>query len=908
MKHQDTTETAQAVPGRLDALVEMWFQGIAPYASQPIDGDSVRVQLATCLEQAVAYLTGEVQRVGLPESIGAMLVSAGFDHPQALGRSLEFLGTAVPGRDMQSRSASFLGGIAAGHSRAVQERVLAQQETLRAELQTVRGESERTLAANQAHFRQLIDLLPVGYLLVDRGTGKIRMANRPAASWLGVGDPGDLSGRTGFDFIQSDQIDMAHAHVARMATGDATTDFFEEGILQPDGSTRHVEFSGRYLAEIDDPVVQVIFRDITDRKRAEAALRESEALFRTLAETTASAIFMFVGARNTYVNKAACEITGYTRDELLAMPFWQLVRSDYQALVRERGLAQLSGEPIVRYYEVPIVAKDGTTRWLQFAGQHIDYQGVQAVLGTAIDITASKLAEEALRESELKFRTLAELTPAAILIIRNNIAYYVNPGLEALIGHSFEEFLSLPIESVVAPESLPLLTLNLAALQSGDPRAVIEIKIRSKSGEVKWVSASWRQIELLGEQASLVTGFDITQRVETERKLRSYAKRLELLGEIDRVGLTANPKHVIASEVLHLITTLVHCDRASISELDNIHRSMLILAVCPRERTQIVEGRRFRLDQWHALAAYLQYGPVYIADLAEVNPRSALQEEIYREGVRSYLSIPLTHQGSLVGVLSLGSFDAHAYGEDDKLIAYEVAQRVAMVLRNAQLFAEVEASRDHLKKLARELVLVQENERRFLARELHDEVAQALTALNISLELASHATGVRRDERLAEAQRWVEDLAQRVRQLSLDLRPPMLDDLGLLPTLFWYFERCAQQLRIDVDFEHQGAEQRFDPEVEIVVYRIVQETITNIARHAGTRTATVRLWVSPTTLSVQVEDRGKGFNAQEIFSRSMSGGLSGMRERVRQLGGQLVIDAHPGTGTCVTALVPLVHN
>ena len=232
---------------------------------------------------------------------------------------------------------------------------------------------------------------------------------------------------------------------------------------------------------------------------------------------------------------------------------------------------------------------------------------------------------------------------------------------------------------------------------------------------------------------------------------------------------------------------------------------------------------------------------------------------------------------------------------------------MAIVLRNAQLFAELESSHQRLEELSRQLVMVQEAERRFLARELHDEIAQILTALSIALELAAHAPGDQRGDRLDEAQRWVEVLSQRVRQLSLDLRPPMLDDLGLLPTLFWYFDRSAQQLRLQVEFEHQGMERSLDPEIEIVVYRIVQEALTNIARHAGTRAATVRLWANPTTLSVQIEDRGSGFDVEQVLGRSASGGLTGIRERVRLVGGQLVIDTHPGTGTCLTALLPLVQ-
>ena len=240
---------------------------------------------------------------------------------------------------------------------------------------------------------------------------------------------------------------------------------------------------------------------------------------------------MFRGDYNIYVNEAACDITGYTREELLGIPFWQLIRTDYQALVRERGMARLRGEAVDTHYEVPIVAKDGKTRWLQFAGNMIDYQG---------------------------------------------------------------------------------------------------------------------------ERAWIATTFDITPRVEIEEKLRLYSKRLELLSGIDRAGLMARSKQEIASTALNMITELVRCDRASITEIDATHHSHSILAVNPTGQTRIAEGRSFRLEHWHAVADSLKRGLHYVADLDRVPARTPLQQEIYEEGVRCYMSVPLSSQGKMVGVLNLG--------------------------------------------------------------------------------------------------------------------------------------------------------------------------------------------------------------------------------------------------------------
>jgi PAS domain S-box-containing protein len=867
------------------------------------------------VDQVVSLLADGAQDMEAAQAIGSDLASLDSAQPKTLGRSLEVLAreiaAALAPQDMmavQPRLAQVLGGIAAGFVRAAEDGFRAHYQVTYAAFLEARLSSEHALVASEARFRQLIDVLPVGFLAVKPSSATILMANRLAVSLLGAVRLEDVIGKKTVGFIQPEQLEAVRDHIAWLRSDHSPTQFHEERITLPDGSVHDIEFAGLLLADLEEPIIQVVFRDISDRKRAEAAVRESETLFRTLAETTASAIFMFSGEKNIYVNRAACDITGYSREELLAMPFWQVIRPDYQDLVRERGMDRQRGEVVETSYEVPIVAKDGTARWVQFAGKLIEYQGEQAVLGTAIDITANKLTEDALRESERKFRTLTEVTPAGILIIGPDGALYANPGIEALTGFSSEELDQLDISAVVEPESLPRLVTTLDALRAGQTSQTGELKIRTKSGELKWVADSWHVIELGGDVAWMVTGFDVTQRIEAERKLRTNAKRMELLGEIVRAGLTARSIRDLASEVLRLIAELVPTDRASITEVDAAHHSMAILAVYPHGKTKIVEGQRFRLEQWQALTTDLKGGMVYIPNLADVRMRTSLQEEIFAEGVRCYMSIPLLSRETLVGVLSIGSFRPEAYGEEEQRIALDASQRVAMALRNAQLFAELEASHRNLKHLSKQLVLVQETERRFLARELHDEIGQVLTALSISLELAMHATAARRSERLAEAQRWVEELAQRVRQLSLDLRPPMLDDLGLLPTLFWYFDRCAEQLRIHVDFDHQGPDQRLNPEIEIVVYRMVQEALTNIVRHSGTRKAVVRLWADERRLSVQVEDRGRGFDLQEASRRSPSGGLTGMRERVRQLGGQLIVDTGSNTGTCLTALIPLARE
>ena len=138
----------------------------------------------------------------------------------------------------------------------------------------------------------------------------------------------------------------------------------------------------------------------------------------------------------------------------------------------------------------------------------------------------------------------------------------------------------------------------------------------------------------------------------------------------------------------------------------------------------------------------------------------------------------------------------------------------------------------------------------------------------------------------------------------VDLRPQMLDELGLLPALELLFDRFTAQTQVAVNFRHVGLDQRLAPEMETAAYRVVQEALTNVARHAQVKKAEVRLWVNDGALGIQVEDEGAGF---EVAARTAAGscGLSGMRERVVLLGGSLRLESSPGAGTCLLASLPI---
>jgi signal transduction histidine kinase len=208
--------------------------------------------------------------------------------------------------------------------------------------------------------------------------------------------------------------------------------------------------------------------------------------------------------------------------------------------------------------------------------------------------------------------------------------------------------------------------------------------------------------------------------------------------------------------------------------------------------------------------------------------------------------------------------------------------------------------------LSHRLLEVQETERRTLARELHDEVGQTLTLLKLALEQGLSSAAAETPAKLERARSILLDLIARVRNMSLDLRPSMLDDLGLLPALLWQFERYTNQTGIRVLFSQVGLDgRRFGPHVETAAFRVVQEALTNTARHSKVKKASVFLEAEESSLRLQVQDSGGGFDVEAALASGKSSGLRGMFERVRLLGGQMRVNSDPGAGTFLTAELPL---
>lgn len=327
-----------------------------------------------------------------------------------------------------------------------------------------------------------------------------------------------------------------------------------------------------------------------------------------------------------------------------------------------------------------------------------------------------------------------------------------------------------------------------------------------------------------------------------------------------------------------------------------------------------------RLYGWssqEALGAYIHefLKTVFPRPLAEI------KQELLLKGFWTGELVHTTRDGAKIIVSSRWTLLRDSHGVPNKSLELNTditeQKRVEEALkaaheeleqRVADRTAALSDANERLRILSRRLMEIQELERRAIARDLHDEIGQALTAIRLNLrELRELAVGLDAEKQFADSLEILDQVLRHVRSLALDLRPSLLDELGLVPALRWYVGRQADRAGWEVEFCADGVTTRPPPDVEIACFRVAQEALTNAARHAEAKKVEVRLEMNQQGLTLIVRDDGKGFDPLVIRSGALAGtsiGLSGMEERVKLAGGQIMIQSAAAMGTEIRASFP----
>ncbi len=396
---------------------------------------------------------------------------------------------------------------------------------------------------------------------------------------------------------------------------------------------------------------------------------------------------------------------------------------------------------------------------------------------------------------------------------------------------------------------------------------------------------------------SLILAAAMTERQHAARALQRRADDLAFLNETSRIFLNANKPAAIYQTICELAVSQIGLDGAWIERVGQQDE--------PDEPLAVSGLGRDELDQLELSA--------YLAEYAR-EPELARTFELETQpgdpgaqsGYATLAVVPLLFSGAVIGSLKLLSKEVAFFSTDRQLLLQSYANLAAVVIQNSWLFEEVRYSNRQLHGLSQRLIKAQEEERLNLSRELHDESGQLLAALLFELGVLERTAGNPGEtmKKIQELKHSAHDLQDNLHQLAVHLRPASLDHLGLVTAIEQYVHDFSGQYGIRVDFEAVGMlNLRLSSEAETAIYRIVQESLTNVALHSRATLVDVLVGRRGEQVIVTIEDNGVGFlPAASMIEDQL--GLFGMRERVQMLDGRFTLESAPGKGTTVSAEIP----
>jgi PAS domain S-box-containing protein len=666
----------------------------------------------------------------------------------------------------------------------------------------------------------------------------------------------------------------------------------------------------------------VLRREFERQALVAAALRENEARHRSLIESCSDAVLLTTpDGRILAANPAACQLFGRTEEEICRggrNAVLDATDPRLAAAIAERArTGRFSGELRLRRKNGdPFEAEVSSSVFVGSNGESCTSMVIR-------DVSERKLAETTLERSRAELKAIYDLAPVMMCVVdEDRRILYAN--------RAFTEFTGVAEADLQAGHACGVFGCVNA---SADPRGCgfgcncEECALRlaltktfetgcSHRNLVRRLTlrrnGAQRDVVLLGAtaliQASpkpivLLCLEDISVRVAAEEGLERRNQQLQALLRAAR-DLAAEIK--VAALMRRLVAIAMELvaaeggmagwmERGEVAITEYNKGGVWFPIDCRFARGVGIPGRVLETKAPH---------------MSSASPDDPLAATETQDGIGrvNVLAVPiLDRYDQVVGCFEVfNKLGGRSFTHEDVVLLEGVAASAAIAAENARLFGDLLNRENQLRALTARLLEVRERERRHLARELHDEMGQMLTGIRLTLEAATRRRDDRMFPRIQEAMGLVDDLLARVRHLSMDLRPQVLEDLGLLPALTWHVTRLADRTGMSISLRDAGLEgRRFLSEVETAAFRIVQEALTNAARHAAGATVTVEVDVHEACLRIRIADDGPGFDAEGIEMGAETTGLQSMRERAELLGGRLIIDSSPGAGTRIRAEIPL---
>jgi PAS domain S-box-containing protein len=778
----------------------------------------------------------------------------------------------------------------------------------RAEGSTLEAERQREhLRRNEEHFRSLVEGMRNYAIFTLDPQGCVASWNAGAERLEGYNSEEIVGEHFSVFFTEEDtRLGKPEEHLEAASEGRSVE---EDWLVRKDGSRFWADTILTALHDDEGKLrgFSVVAQDITEKKAAERNLEEAEDRLRTLVEHVPAITYTGeVGGDRAlaYVSPQIEEVLGYSPGEVMADPdHWtkMLHPHDKRWVLAEDRRTGETGGPLALEYRM--FARNGRVVWLRDEatlvrdeeGNPLHWQGFM------LDITKRKKAEERLRESEELYRNVVEQAAENIFLIDPYTKHILqaNASFHHSLGYEAEELRRLTLYDIVAHDHESI-DRNVQRVLDRGRLSIGERRYRRKDGSLINVEVSAGAIAYGGRPALCVVAHDVTQRKMAEEALRRSLDALLALYETGQILSSSLEREEIGSRLLQVVRRVSNLTAAVISipdengelsiwrssGLDGLWRQARFAPEALSARREVLESREHRL-------------------LRLRRP----EDQRGRHLVSLYL--PLLVRDRIVGVLE--AYGPEALGEEGSETLISLANQAASALENARLYAELTERENQLRRLVGKLITAQEEERRRVAHDVHDGLAQTAAAAHQHLQaFARHNPpgSPRGQEELDETLQLVREVVGEARGVIHDLRPTVLDDFGLAAAI----RLQVQMLRsegLEVGLQEALGDERLPPEVETTLFRVAQEALTNVRKHARAAAVHVVLDRSGRAVRLMVRDEGRGFRPDEATRSNGPGervGLSGMRERLSLLGGRFELQSEPGSGTTVTAEVEVPTN
>lgn len=739
---------------------------------------------------------------------------------------------------------------------------------------TEKKNAEIAIRRSEERYRSLIEQASDGIVICEPG-GRILQVNQSMVTLTGY--PEDVL--LGFSFGQLIQGQSSVEQPFPRNLRSDQSEVFERKLIRHDGRSVDIEINAKLTSF---QTVIGFIRDISVRKKAEEEIINSELRFRTLTANAPVGIFQCdVDGKTIYVNEAFLSYTGLPYDELLKKGWDKVVHAEDH----DRVVQNWFGKQSESIEEFRVVHPSGKLAWV--SGKVVPLYNkngeLAGFIGTLTDITDRIKAEEKIRESqrkltesEARLKSIIEQAPDAVYLCDPIEARIVdsNPVATFQTGYTFQELQNRKVTELDADfTSWDKLSSFWQELKPNQP-VRLETSHRRKDGTVFPVEIKTSLIKI-GDK-NYIIGFvrDISDRKKAEQEILVAKERYE------QIAVATND--ALWEQDVATNTTwwnLKHYEYYGHNpELPPLELKEWENRIHPDQRESIVNDFHYAID--HNYSYWEREYKFRVAD-----------------GTYKYVNdrVFFYHKdGQLTKILGSMSDVTERKVSEERLRESEEKHRLLS---------------EQLRELTGHLQNVREEERMHVAREIHDELGQQLTVLKMDVSwlykrLNTDDEVIR--EKLQSLLKLIDTTVKTVRKISSELRPSMLDDLGLVAALEWHSQEFQRKVGIQIHFKSDWQDIKLPSKVSNGLFRIYQESLTNIARHAQASEVNVVLRDDRGNLELTISDNGKGFATANIENKKTLG-ILGMRERAKMLGGGFEIASTRGKGTSIRIVVP-VHG